>query len=136
MNSVLTDPYAELVPTLFDGEHDEWVVVQKLPNQPRTMFREEFLEAYDNKKDVWFLTALAENEVFRWAPRAPVRLYYSEGDQTVSPREPKKAADEFAKRGCDATLVSVGEYDHGGTALHAIPEIRNWFDDIVGKDGG
>ena len=37
------------------------------------MFRKEFLEAYDNKQETWLLTALAENEVFRWTPKAPVR---------------------------------------------------------------
>ena len=136
IDSVLADPYAELVPTLFDGELDEWVVVQRLPTQPRTMFRKEFLEAYDNGQETWLLTALAENEVVHWTPRAPVRIHFGEHDQAVSPEEAKAATEEFAKRGSDASLISVGEYDHGGTALHAVPKIRNWFDEIAEKSGG
>lgn len=131
LESVLADSYAELVPTLFDGEQDEWEVVSKLPDSPREMFRTEFLEAYDNNQPTWFTTALVENGVFQWTPKAPVRLYYGERDQAVSPEEAKTAAEEFVRRGCDATAVSVGAQDHGGTVLHAVPKIRNWFDEIA-----
>ncbi|MCP4644307.1 MAG: hypothetical protein GY851_27945 [bacterium] len=136
LNSVLTDSYAELVPTLFDGEHDEWVVAQSMPKEPRALFRKEFLEAYDNQQPHWLMTALVENGVFKWTPKAPVRIYFGERDQTVSPTEGKAAVDEFTKRGCDASLVSIGQYDHGGTVLHAAPKIRNWFDEIADKSGG
>ncbi len=136
LNSVLTDSYAASVPALFDGEHDEWVVAQNLPNQPRTIFRKEFLDAYDNKQPTWFTTALAENEVFRWTPKAPVQLYYSERDSVVSPRDPKVAASEFEQRGCNVTLIESGAPDHGGTILLAIPKVRQWFDSMTEGNGG
>ncbi|MBX7257559.1 MAG: hypothetical protein K1Y02_14460 [Candidatus Hydrogenedentes bacterium] len=136
LNSVLTDDYAKTVPGLFDGNQDEWVVAQRLPSQPRAMFRKEFLDAFDRGESTWFTTALAQNQVLQWSPKAPVRLYYSEHDPVVSPREAITAFSELKKRGCDITLIQAGEADHAGTALFAVPKIRQWFDEKASKRGG
>jgi len=133
LDSLLTDEYARQVPGLFDGEHDEWVVSGQLPARPREIFRREFLEAYDAKQPTWFMTALAENNVFQWAPKAPVRLYYSDRDPLVLPREAHVALAEFQRRDCDVTAIAVASVDHGGAILYAVPKIRNWFDEIAGK---
>ncbi len=135
LDSVLNDDYAKSVPALFNGEQDEWVVAQKLPKQPRTMFRKEFLDAYDAKQPTWFTTALAENQVLQWTPNAPVRLYYSEHDPVVSPRESQTAVEEFEKRGGNVTRIAAGKADHGGTVLFAVPKIRLWFDEITEGSG-
>lgn len=131
LNSVLTDDYARIVPALFDGNQDEWEVVQRLPKQPRTLFRPEFLEAFDRKQPTWFTTALAENQVLQWQPKAPVRLYYSEHDPVVSPREAKTAYDAIQQHGGHVMLIPAGDADHAGTALFAIPKIRIWFDELA-----
>lgn len=130
LNSVIAAPYAEQLPALFDGNHDFEAIRQALPPNPRGLFRKEFLDDYDNGRPTWLLTALAENEVLQWNPKAPIRLYYGECDKDVSPTESPIAAQDLSSRGYDVTAVSVGAYGHDESAYRAVPLIRRWFDEL------
>ena len=130
LDSLLASPYAEQAPVLFDGEHEGDAVMAALPPKPREMFTKEFLDAFDNKKPHWFLEALDKNEVFRWTPKAPVRMYYGDHDVDVPPQEARAAETEFQKRGADAKAISVGPYEHDVSILHAVPKVRAWFDEL------
>jgi pimeloyl-ACP methyl ester carboxylesterase len=131
LDSLLVSPYAKKAPALFDGEHEADAIMAALPAKPREMFTKEFLDAFDNKKPHWFLEALDQNEVFRWTPKAPVRLYYGDLDVDVPPQEAKAAEAEFQKRGADAKAISVGPYEHDVSILHAVPKVRLWFDEMT-----
>ena len=98
------------------------------------MFTPEFLAAYDAGRPTWLLEKLAANEVFAWAPKAPTRFYYGTKDTDVSPAEAPAAATEMARRGGNATAVCTGEFNHIETAMHAIPAVRRWFDEVSGSD--
>jgi len=130
LESVLAEPYSKIVPKLFDGEHGEDEIIAALPSAPREMLNAEFLQDYDHGKSTWLLEALANNQVFQWTPKAPLRLYFGENDTDVSPKEAQTAAAEFVKRRCDAILVSVGACDHDESIYRAIPKIRTWFDEL------
>jgi len=135
IDSVVAEPYAALLPELFDGEHGPDAIIEALPTNPRDLFRQDFLDDYEHGHPTWLLDALAENEAFRWTPKAPVRLYYGEGDTDVSPKEAQAAGIEFSQRGADVTVLSVGPYEHDESVLHAIPLVRRWFD-ASGAQGG
>lgn len=130
LDTLLASPYVEKAPTLFDGEHDGDAVMAALPAKPREMFTKEFLDAFDNKKPHWFIEALEKNEVFRWTPKAPVRMYYGDLDVDVPSQEAKSAEAEFQKCGADAKAISVGPYEHDVSILHAVPKVRAWFDEL------
>jgi pimeloyl-ACP methyl ester carboxylesterase len=129
-SDVLKEEYAATVPALFDGTHYSFEVEAALPANPRDMFRAQFLNDYDNGRNTWLLTALAENEAYKWTPRAPVRLYYGEGDTMVSPEEARMVYEEFRRRGCSVELDSVGDYDHFESIVRSAPMIRRWFSQI------
>jgi len=133
LESVLSAAYAESVPQLFDGEHSGDEIVALLPRRPREMFNAEFIENYENGKPTWLLDALAKNQVVEWSPKAPIRLYFGEKDEDVSPKEAQRAVAEFSKRGCDATLVSVGACGHDESILRAVPKIREWFEELSAR---
>jgi len=133
IESVLTAAYARTLPELFDGEHSGDEISAALPRTPREMFNAEFLQNYESGKPTWLLDALASNQVLQWSPRAPLRLYFGENDADVSPKEAQAAVTEFSKRGCDATLASVGACGHEESILRAVPKIRKWFDELSAK---
>ncbi|MDX9974520.1 MAG: hypothetical protein RBU21_16160 [FCB group bacterium] len=128
LSDIVAEPYVDILPTLFDGEHSERSIIDALPRMPREMLIPQFLDAYDDGRPTWFLTALAENEVINWTPKAPVRAYYGERDIDVSPEEARALVQTFTGRGADAQAISVGNYDHGGSVMQAIPRARAWFD--------
>jgi len=94
------------------------------------MFQKSFLDDYDDGRPTWLLTALRENEAFQWTPKAPMRVYYGERDNDVSPQESIDAAAEWTKRGADVKLINVGSYAHDGAIFQSIPMIRAWFDEV------
>ncbi len=133
LESILTAPYVEKVPAVFDGDHEPEAISAILPEDPRDLFNPELLDAYDNGKSHWFLDALAENDVDDWTPLAPVRLYYGDDDVDVLPEEARRAEAAMKQRGADITAISVGPYDHNAAALHAVPKAIRWFTELANE---
>ena len=130
IRSLVKEQYADALPRLFDGTHTVDEIVAALPHAPREMFTPEFLANSDNGADQWFRKALAANEAYNWAPKAPLRMYYGDSDQDVSPEDAKFAAKYMTERGGNVKLISVGPYEHTESMYHALPKIRKWFDDL------
>jgi pimeloyl-ACP methyl ester carboxylesterase len=133
LKSILTSPYVEKVPVLFDGNHEIEEISAAMPDDPRDLFNPEFLDAYDHGKPHWFLDALAENDVDDWTPVAPVRIYYGDDDVDVLPEEARRAEAAMKQRGADVTAISVGPYDHNASALRAIPKAIHWFTELANE---
>ena len=131
LKSILTVPYVDNVPVLFDGDHEE--ISAAMPADPRDLFNPDFLDAYDHGKPHWFLDALADNNVDDWTPVAPVRIYYGDNDVDVLPEEARRAEAAMKQRGADITAISVGPYDHDASALRAIPQAIRWFTELANK---
>lgn len=130
VTSVIAEPYAGMFGKLYDGTNDYLVIEKTLPKIPRDMFQRDFLRDYDAGKESWLTKALAENEAYNWTPKAPMRVYFGNLDKDVSPREAPFGVAELTKRGGKVTAVSVGDYDHEGSVMHAMPKVRRWFDEL------
>lgn len=130
LDGLLNERYARRVHELLDGTHDDDAITAGLPRRPRDMFEPAFLDAFDAGQETWFVNALAANEAFRWAPRAPLRLYYGESDIDVAPHDTIATAAAMRQIGGNAVAISVGDYDHIGAVLAAFGRIRAWFDEL------
>jgi pimeloyl-ACP methyl ester carboxylesterase len=126
--SVLRSGQVANVHTLLDGAHADEAIIKGLPKDPRELFDDEFLDAFDRSKPNWLLDALKANEVSHWAPRTPLLLLYGDEDVDVPPHEAIATAREMSELGgADVTAKSVGPYDHNGSILKAIPMIIEWL---------
>jgi len=130
IRSLVKEQYAEALPRLYDGTHTVDDIVAALPRSPREMFRPEFFANSDNGPDQWFRKALEDNEAYNWVPKAPLRMYYGDSDKDVSPEDAKFAAKFMIDHGGNVQLISVGPYEHTESMYHALPKIRQWFDDL------
>jgi len=109
----------------------------RLPRYPRDMFQPDFLAGFDQRAPSWFRDALLANETWRWAPRAPVRIYYSHADLDVAARDDIESAAAMVARGGHVTLEPIeGEFGHVQAILRAVPRARAWFLSIVPGGGG
>jgi hypothetical protein len=95
------------------------------------MFRPDFLVSHDAGEGTWLHRRLAENGLADWSPRAPIRLYFGSADLDVSPQEALVEAERLSARGGDVQAVGVGNVDHDGSVLAAIPVLRGWFDALA-----
>lgn len=115
---------------LYDGDHSVDEMLKGMPRNPRELFNSEFLDAFDNKRANWFTDAMRENEAYTWAPLAPFRAYYGDKDIDAAPQNSIFFVQEATRRGGHTEAIDVGPQDHTGTAFHAVPRIRNWFDEF------
>jgi len=133
LDSLMTPEYAALVERVFAaGEPQE--ILKALPLEPRRMFNQEFLDAFDQNRPHWFLQAIAANSLVQLAPQAPVRLYYGSLDHEVSPTESRTAASTMESRGVRVTSVDVGAIGHDASMLAAAPGILTWLRELEAAD--
>lgn len=129
---IFAAPYAGTVPPLYDGKNGSAKINAALPASPRAVLNATFLAALDGGGENPLRSALRENDVYRWVPRAPVRLYHCAGDQSVPFKNSEVAHAYFRDHGAaDATLVSLPGNDHGACALPVFAQVKAWFDGLL-----
>lgn len=129
LDTVLTPTYAKLVNRLFEGATPQ-EILSALPENPRQIFNQTLLDAYDHGAPHWFLDTLAANSLVGMTSHAPVRFYYGAADTEVSPEESVNAARAMAQRGTDARSSSVGPVGHDASMLEAAPRILGWLGEL------
>jgi hypothetical protein len=130
LEEVFVEPYASTIPALLDGRHTSDEVLASLPSVPRQMLRPEFLDAFESDPNHPLRAALRANDLYDWAPKAPMRLYHCAGDLTVPKASSEIALARFHENG--ATHVTLHDplptADHGGCSMPSLLLIKAWFD--------
>ena len=70
-------------------------------------------------------------QAYRWVIQTPVRNYYGESDEVITPGVGRMAMTYQQAMGTGNTKVtalSTGKTDHRGTFVTAVPEWKRWFD--------
>jgi pimeloyl-ACP methyl ester carboxylesterase len=129
LDSVLTSEYAELVNRLFEGATPQ-EILSALPADPRQIFNQSLLDAYDHDGSHWYLDKFTSNSVVNVIPRSPVRLYFGSEDMEVTPQESLNAARVMRLRGADVRAIDVGPVGHDPSMLSAAPLILTWLREL------
>jgi pimeloyl-ACP methyl ester carboxylesterase len=126
LDTVLTPAYAKIVERLFDGATPA-EILSALPADPRKIFNQSLLDAYDHNGSHWYLNALATNSLADLVPRSPVRFYYGSRDSEVSPKESLNAAERMNRGSVEVSATNVGPVGHDASMLEAAPLILAWL---------
>jgi len=125
-------PYDVSVPPLFNGSNSEQVINSVLPSVPKDMLSPELLQGLEGQGPGIVKTALRENDVYRWTPRAPMRLYHCTGDQLVPYENSATAYAYFAQHGApDVELIPLAYGTHEKCSLPTYFLIKDWFDSLA-----
>jgi len=127
LESVLTQRNAAVAEVVLDGNHDI-AALKQLPSNPRALFNDRFMANYQHGGTDWLIEAMRANSAVARASRTPLRLYYGDKDLDAPPADAVAFAASLRAAGADAQAISVGPYDHGGSAFQAAPKVRSWFD--------
>jgi pimeloyl-ACP methyl ester carboxylesterase len=123
--------YAELVPQLFDGTHDGEEINAVLPPSPRELLDADLLQALEVPEPHPLKTALRENDVYRWVPQAPMRLYHCADDRDVPYANSLVAYSYFVEHHAqNVELVSFGLGDHATCVVPVVLSVLQWFDSL------
>ena len=130
----LKQEYASLLPPFFDGTHSGGQINDIMPDVPLEILKPELVEEYKNDDDHPFLQALRDNDLYDWAPKAPMRLFHSSGDDLVPVENARLALYTFKNNG--ATDVELFECDcgkHGEAAPILLFSGFAWIESLTDK---
>jgi acetyl esterase/lipase len=121
-------PYDQVADTLFDSDHQEAEVVMSLPGTPRELFTDEFLALLAHPTGALADVLAVNDDPCRWRPTVPVRLYAGTADRDVVFSNAESCEEDLRAHGArDVRLVDLGDVDHFGSAMAALPRIvRDW----------
>ena len=128
---IFNEPYASMLPGLYDGTLDLTDVNDTLTTSIDSLFKTDFTTAFFAGQEVAIQTALEENTLLEWGPIAPIRLYHGTADSTVSIDNTLSAyASLQANGGTSVDLVTLPGADHGGGFIPSMILAEAWFDSI------
>jgi pimeloyl-ACP methyl ester carboxylesterase len=127
---LLASPYNLTLPPLMNGGTDADTLNAAMPTDARLVLKPEVLAALHAHPDHPLRAALRDNDLYRWTPTAPTRLFKCRGDQDVLFANSEVALASFHSRGAPhVDLIDPDPAaDHGTCALPAFLLAKEWFD--------
>ena len=92
LNDVFKSDYVSIIEDFRDELVDLWTLNEELTQllltntgniRPKDMLKDDILDALLNDPTHPMSVALRDNDVYDWAPEAPTRIYYCDGDEQV-----------------------------------------------------
>lgn len=129
INSIYKSPYDTLIPTMFEGKHSYKEINAMLPEIPKDMLRDTFVDLFLHDPNFILHKALNDNSLCNWKPENPVQLCYCESDEQVSYKNSIVAREGMKKLGAkNITLVEAGKkYGHNKCAIFASTYSQLYF---------
>ena len=129
---LLVPPYTTTLPPLFNGNTSGSNINLAMPACTiSSIFTPAVLSALTNDPGSPLYAALRANDLYRWKPVAPVRLYHCSGDLDVLPANSQVAYSNFLAQGCTVLLVDPSPgADHTACAIPALEAAKAWFDTL------
>lgn len=129
---VLAPPYDTVLPPLFDGAHSGSQIDAVMPSVPSQIFRPDYLLDFQNDSRNPLRTALEDNDLYDWTPRAPMTLYHCKGDTTVPFANSQIAFTHFQANGAkQVQLVDPNPAaNHVLGGLYSLLAGKQWFDSL------
>ncbi|MCK5855670.1 MAG: hypothetical protein KAG56_10645, partial [Sulfurovaceae bacterium] len=86
VSSVINEPYASKLPTLFDGSLARPLIDKEL-TQTTTgedgLFAQSFVDNFLADPNFWFREAMVENSLHAWSPQTTIKLVHCQGDEVI-----------------------------------------------------
>ena len=130
-SNLVVAPYASTIPPLFDGNTDSSVINSNMPAcNVSTILQPAVISSLANDPGCPLYQALRDNDLYRWKPVAPMRLYHCSGDLDVLPANSQVAYNSFHAQGASQVQLVDPQpgADHSGCAIPSFEAAKAWFD--------
>jgi len=131
VSDVFNDPYATLIPTLFDGSKDLSSINASLTTDMTALLNQTFVSDFSSNNSHALRLAFRENSLLNWNPRSPIRLYHSMGDEIVPYAISQNAYDVLNTNSTSTVeLIATPFGTHVGAAVPIVLSALEWFDSL------
>jgi hypothetical protein len=129
---LLAPPYDTTLPPLLQGNSTGTQINAAMPAMPVQILKPQYLAAFQASTNHPFRLALRDNDLYRWKPRAPLRMYHCMADQDVLYTNSVVALDSFQSLGATQTQLidPVPTAGHGDCAMPSLLDAKAWFDSL------
>lgn len=128
-HSVIADAYYDNAKNAYDREPFN---AAKIPVDLRKLVKPEYLDPRFFARSAYG-RLLASTQAYRWVIKSPVRNYYGEADEAITPGVGRMAMTYQHAMGSGNTnveAISTGPTTHRGTFATAVPLWKTWFDGL------
>jgi hypothetical protein len=130
---LLVPPYDTTIPPLFNGNTSGSILNSNMPAcKVSSILVPAVLSSLTNDPGSPLYQALRDNDLYRWKPVAPVRLYHCSGDLDVLPANSQIAYSNFVAQGASQVQLidPMPGADHSGCVIPALTAAKAWFDTL------
>ena len=130
---LLVPPYDTTIPPLFNGNTSSSNINSALPAcNISSILVPAVLSSLTNDPGSPLFQALRDNDLYRWKPVAPLRLYHCSGDQDVLPANSQVAYSNFVAQGASQVQLidPMPGADHSDCVIPALTAAKAWFDTL------
>ena len=122
-------PYAAMMPGLFDGSKTWGEVVNQLPTTFSALMNPSFVANYLGGHEQALQSALQENTLLNWRPRAPIHFFHGDADDVVPIQNAYTAMNAFIANGAvSVQLTTIPGGTHETSGPYAIVGAVQWFE--------
>ena len=132
LSDILLSPYDTLLPSLLATNASSDQINAVMPNPPTAVLKPEYLAEFSSNPQHSLRVALRDNDVYRWVPRSPLRLYHCSGDHDVLKANSQVALNYFHSVGReDVVLLDLFPGgDHADCVQPSMLNAKAWFDSL------
>lgn len=131
LNDIFNAPYSSTVQSLFDGSKTFGEIVNQLPATFSELMNSNFVNNVNNGNESAFISAMQENTLLDWTPRAPINFFHGDADD-ISPYQNALTAVEklTANGGTNIFLTTIPGGNHENSGPIAIVGAIQWFESM------
>lgn len=117
LSEIFQEPYASMLPDLFDGETGPAEINAALPTLTSELLQPGIVDEILNDPNHPYMLAAFDNDVHDWAPDCFMQIYYCSADDVVYPENAQSAYDHMIENGAEnVSFYNGGDLDHMGCA--------------------
>jgi pimeloyl-ACP methyl ester carboxylesterase len=131
--SVLNDAYYDLSRRAYEKLPFD---ASQVPTDLHKLVRTEYFDPQFFARSAYGKLVAEKAHAYRWVIQSPVRNYYGESDEAITPGLGQLAATYQHALGSGNTrveAVSTGKTSHRGTFATAVPQWKVWFDETISR---
>lgn len=128
--SLLNDAYYEASRKAYEKQPFD---IADIPSDLHKLVRAEYFNPQFFATSAYGRLVAQHAQAYRWVIKSPVRNYYGEKDEAITPGLGKLAMTwqhAMGSGNLQVTAVSTGDTDHRGTYAASISQWRLWFDGL------
>jgi len=130
--ALLTLPYDTNLPAMLSSNLTSAQINAAMPGDPVQILKPEVLAAFRTDPRHPLRLALQDNDLYRWIPHTPMRLYHFAADQDVIVANSEVALASFQALGdTQVQLIDPAPTaDHSGCSQPSLLLAKAWFDSL------